>query len=219
VLKEPFDSEHGFALLPEPTPDDLFLDFEGSHFAEQGVQEYLIGYAARGAGGALEYTPLWARTLRGGVLVDLHSVVRRSLVASVERYSIKDLEPFFGYEREQDLREAAASGRLVEHALEAGELDAAFDDHFRIVERYNREDCESTARLRDWLEPLRAEVVAAGYAVPRPEPEDGEASEAITELDAELKRLRDGLLEGVPLESAERSPEQQAKFVFAHMME
>ena len=32
--------------------------------------------------------------------VDLHSIVRRSLIASVESYSIKNLEPFFGYQRE-----------------------------------------------------------------------------------------------------------------------
>src|SRR5690606_14353951 len=40
-LKEPFGAEHGLALLPEPTPEDIFLDFEGSHFAQHGVQEYL----------------------------------------------------------------------------------------------------------------------------------------------------------------------------------
>jgi predicted RecB family nuclease len=277
-LKEPLGAQHGLALLPEPTPDDLFLDFEGSHFAEHGVQEYLTGYAAGGPGGELEYTALWARTLeeerraferfmdvatavrernpaahvyhfapyepaalkrlmgryatreveldrllRGGAFVDLYAVVRRGLVASVERYSIKDLEPFFGYEREQDLREAASSRRLVEHALEAGELgaapDAAMDAHCRIVERYNREDCESTARLRDWLEQLRAEAVARGHALPRPALQDGEASERVSELDAELKRLRDGLLHNVPLEPDERSAEQDAKFVLAHMME
>ncbi len=62
-LKQPFDSDHGLALLPEPTPDDIFLDFEGDHFAEQGVREYLLGYVARGPDGAPRYTPLWARTL------------------------------------------------------------------------------------------------------------------------------------------------------------
>ena len=49
--------------------------------------------------------------------------------------------------------------------------------------------------------------------------DSGEASEEISELDRELQRLRDGLLEGVPVEPGERSPEQQARFVLAHMME
>jgi len=273
-LKTPFGAEHGLALLPEPTPDDIFLDLEGSHFAEHGVQEYLTGYVTRGHDGAMMYTALWARTLeeerrsfetfidtvtavrkrspaahiyhfapyepaamkrlmgrfatreveldrllRGGAFVDLHTIVRRSLIASVERYSIKDLEPFFGYERTQDLRDASLSRRVIEHALEAGGFDATYDEHVRIVERYNREDCESAVRLRDWLERLRSEVLAAGYPLPRPQPRDDEASEATSELDAELQRLRDGLLEGVPLEPGDRTAEQQARFLLAHMME
>src|SRR5688572_28926378 len=273
-LKRPFDSDHGLALLPEPTPDDIFLDFEGDHFAEQGVREYLLGYVSRGPDGADHYTPLWARTLaeersaferfmdfvaatrarnpaahvyhfapyeptalkrlmgryatreveldallRGRAFVDLHAVVRRALIASVERYSIKDLEPFFGYARSQDLREAAMSRRIVEGAIAAGDLDAGLDAHRRIVEVYNREDCESAHRLRDWLERLRAEARADGHELPRPAVESGEASEAVSDLDRELQRLRDGLLDGVPLDPADRSPEQQARFALAHMME
>ena len=62
-LKHPFDAEHGLALLPEPTADDIFLDFEGDHFSEQGVQEYLLGYVTRGTDGEPVYTSLWAKTL------------------------------------------------------------------------------------------------------------------------------------------------------------
>lgn len=273
-LKEPFDANHGLALLPAPTPDDVFLDFEGNHFAEHGVQEYLTGYVTRSADGQDVYTPLWARTLeeerqafehfmdvatatrtrnadahiyhfhhyepdalkrlmgrfatreveldellRGGAFVDLHTVVRRALIASVERYSIKDLEPFFGYARQQDLRDAAMSRRLVEHAIEAGDFDETLDEHRHIVEDYNREDCESAERLRDWLEKLREEVVVQGHDLPRPVSQDGDASEAINELDRELQRLRDGLLEGVPADPDERSTDQQARFALAHMME
>ena len=272
-LREPFDAEHGFALLPEPAVGDVFLDFEGDHFAEGGVQEYLLGYVMADASGQLRYTPLWAekpeqersnfeafidlivslRTiepgahvyhfaayepaalkrlmgryatreveldelLRGNVFVDLHQVVKRSLIASVERYSIKDLEPFFGYERGQDLREASQSRRLVESALAAGGLDTG-DRHCRIVEDYNREDCESTLRLRDWLEGLRADVVSEGHDVPRPLPIAGEASEAVTALDQELRELRDGLLAGVAADPLERTDEERARFALAHMME
>jgi uncharacterized protein len=273
-LKEPFDAEHGLALLPEPTPDDIFLDFEGDHFSEHGVQEYLLGYVTRGADGRPVYTPLWAKTLteeraaferfmdlatqtrardpgahvyhfapyepaalkrlmgrhatreveldallRGRAFVDLHAVVKRSLIASVERYSIKDLEPFFGYARAQDLREASMSRRIVENAIAAGGFGEPLDEQRRIVESYNREDCESALKLRDWLEQLRAETLARGHLLPRPALGNGEASEEISELDQELRRLRDGLLEGIPVEPAERSPEQQARFVLAHMME
>ena len=273
-LIEPLDGEHGLALLPEPTPDDIFLDFEGNHFAEAGVSEYLTGYLHRAANGARVYQPRWARTLedeqrafeqfidlaietrtrnpkahiyhfapyepaalkrqvgrfatreaeldvllRGHAFVDLHRIVRRAVIAGVERYSIKDLEVFFGYARKQSLSEASMSRRIVEQAVEAGDFDDAVQKHCEIVEAYNREDCESAERLRDWLEELRAEAVRKGHDLPRPEVGDGEASEAISELDQELQRLRDGLLTGVPIDPGERTKEQNARFVLAHMME
>ena len=39
------------------------------------------------------------RMLRAGLFVDLYAVVKHSLRASVESYSIKDLEPFYGFTR------------------------------------------------------------------------------------------------------------------------
>ena len=273
-LLEPLDDDHGLVLLPEPTPDDIFLDFEGNHFAEEGVREYLTGYLARASGDQPRYRAFWAtileeeraafqtfidfaietrrrnpaahiyhfapyeptalkrlmgrfatreveldELLRGEAFVDLYAVVKRALIASVERYSIKDLEPFFGYARAQDLSDASMSRRLIEHAIEAGDLDEAMDAHRRIVEDYNREDCESAERLRDWLEALRSEAIVQGYELPRPVPKTGEASEEISDLDRELQRLRDGLLEGVPEDPAERSDNQTAHFALAHMME
>ena len=273
-LREPFHAQHGLSLLPEPTPDDIFLDFEGDHFAESGVREYLLGYLTKGPGDELVYTAFWARTLeeeraafeqfidaatairrrnpgahiyhfapyepaalkrlmgryaareveldqllRAQSFVDLHTAVKRALIAGVERYSIKDLEPLFEYSREQDLREAAMSRRIVENAIAEGEAGEELALHLRVVADYNREDCESAARLRDWLEQLRSEVVASGGDLPRPEPHDGDASEAISELDAALERLRDGLLDGVPVDPEERSEAERARFVLAHMME
>ena len=157
--------------------------------------------------------------LRAGAFVDLHAVVKRALVAGVERYSIKDLEPFFGYRREQDLRQAAASRRVVESAIAASDSDPALAHHFAIVEAYNREDCESAGRLRDWFERLRADAVANGHALSRPELRPGDASEAISELDRDLERLRRDLLGDVPIDPDERSDAERARFALAHMME
>ena len=273
-FREPFDAEHGLSLLPDPSPDDIFLDFEGDHFAESGVQEYLLGYATREPEGDARYTALWARTLeeeraaferfidlaaetrrrnprahiyhyapyepaalkrlmgryatreveldellRARSFVDLHTVVKRALVAGVERYSIKNLEPFFGYSRGQDLREATSSRRIVENAIAERDPDEALLPHFSAVEAYNREDCESAERLRDWLEELRTDVISRGHELPRPEFHSGDASEAISGLDQELERLRNGLLEGVPLNPDDRSDTDHARFALAHMME
>ena len=270
-LKEPFGPEHGLSLLPEPTPDDIFLDFEGSHFVEQGVQEYLTGYVI---GGTFAYTAMWADTLRAeqdafeqfvdyatavrnrnpgahiyhfapyetaawkrlmgrfatrereldallraGAFVDLYRVVKQAMVAAVERYSIKDLEVFFGYGRDQDLRAATESRRAIEHAIEAGGIDETVAAHKQIVEDYNREDCESALRLRDWLERLRADAVEAGHQLERPVLDGGEASETVTALEETLRRLRDGILEGVPNSPEDRTPHEHARFILAHLMQ
>ena len=74
-------------------------------------------------------------------------------------------------------------------------------------------------RLRDWLEAIRSDVVAQGHNLPRPVVERGEASEAISDLDRELQGLRDGLLDGIPMDPRERSTDQQARYALAHMME
>ena len=66
--------------------------------------------------------------LRAELFVDLHTIVRHSLRASVESYSIKELERFYGLDREQDLRAATLSRHAVEWAIEMHEelpIDAA----------------------------------------------------------------------------------------------
>ena len=106
--------------------------------------------------------------LRGERFVDLHRVVRQALRAGVESYSIKQLEQFYGFARAMPLAERRRHLQAIELALE-GNAPAAIPDEARAaVEAYNADDCRSTEALRDWLERLRAELVAQGTAVPRP---------------------------------------------------
>jgi predicted RecB family nuclease len=185
--------------------------------------------------------------LRAELFVDLHAVVRHSVRASVETYSLKDLEQFYGLERTQDLREATASRRVLEWAIEmredlglnrqpatadmrgAPQLTLALDEQpqarrfaaeIEIVERYNRDDCVSTARLRDWLEALRAASEREhGEELPRPEISSGQASERVVETAEETQRVMDALLDGVPIDVEERSEEQQARWLMAQLLE
>ena len=96
------------------------------------------------------------RLLRGGRLVDLHAVARQGILASVERYSLKDLEAFAGYERKVNLRQAGIARRRIEAVLDDPGLEMPEGDR-DTVQGYNREDCEATEALRDWLEQVRAE--------------------------------------------------------------
>ena len=54
------EPEVGFARLPEPSPGDIFFDFEGDPFVGPGGFEYLFGYLAANEAGQQEYTGLWA---------------------------------------------------------------------------------------------------------------------------------------------------------------
>src|SRR5256885_1969258 len=129
------------------------------------------------------------RLLRAGRFVDLHAIVKQSLRASVEEYSIKKLEALYGFDRSQPLADASAALRVIQRGLELNAVSTrtpggtAFpgDRDAAIVEAYNRDDCLSARALRDWLEGLRAEVEAGGTEVPRPEVGIGDPSEQIGE--------------------------------------
>jgi uncharacterized protein len=58
------------------------------------------------------------RLLRGGRIVDLHTIVKQALRASVEEYSIKKLEPLYDFEREQPLEGRA--GRAARDRAQPG---------------------------------------------------------------------------------------------------
>ena len=159
------------------------------------------------------------RILRAGLFVDLHAVVRQTMRASVEEYSIKRLEALYGYEREADLKDAGVNLRIVQRALELEEPDAVDADVREVVEIYNRDDCVSALRLARWLERVRAGEEAKGATIARPPLGDGSPSEALAERDIEVRAAMEALLEGVPFERAERTDEQHARWLLAYLLE
>jgi uncharacterized protein len=161
------------------------------------------------------------RLLREGVLVDLYRVVRQSLRASVESYSIKKLETFYGFEREIDLRDAGSSIVAFEEWLELGEGDRPAATHLDQIERYNRDDVVSTARLRDWLEGLRSELAGAtGAIVPRPALREAVVPADLSAMAARVAALVDRLADPmeVPTDPALRSAEQGARWLLAQLL-
>ena len=145
--------------------------------------------------------------LRGGVFVDLYRAVRQGIRASVESYSIKRLEPLYSFDREVDLRDAGTSIVEFETWLELGQGEQR-EEILSQIKGYNRDDCVSTLRLRDWLEGQRAELVRELGDLPRPavpepeEREDSEEQKAVNELaDALCAKLPDNIEE---LEGDER---------------
>lgn len=157
--------------------------------------------------------------LRAGVFVDLYGIVRQSIRASVEKYSIKDLEKFFGYERAMDLRQLSKHKAEYEFLLETGKLNQASQEMKDAIELYNQDDCISTYRLHVWLEGLREELIRNGAQLKRPEVNDGSTPEDLSQHLQRIQPIYDALMEGVSQNSDERvTPVDRAKYILAHML-
>ena len=93
--------------------------------------------------------------LRDGVLVDLYATVRRGLRVGSSSYSLKKLEPLYMGDDTRDGAVTTATDSITEYAEACGLRDAGNDTawHRKLEEigEYNRYDCVSTLRLRDWL--------------------------------------------------------------------
>ncbi len=131
--------------------------------------------------------------LRQEVLVDLYAVVRQALRVGEERYSIKNLERFYGFARDAEVTEAGGSILAYQEYLESRD-----ESKLEAIAAYNADDCRSTLALLDWLHDLRAEAAEEfGEVLPDRDAKpardlDPEAAERIAELD----RLKASLTEG-----------------------
>lgn len=259
----------GLNKLPEPSANDIYLDFEGDRLVEPDGLEYMIGYVHKGL-----YHALWAKNeaeekaifqkfidfafalkqedptlhiyhyapyevtafkrlmgkyasreneidtfLRSNTFIDLYTVVRQSVRASVEKYSIKDLEIFFGYERKMDLRVLSSYKSQLELLLQTGNIDKLTEETADAVQLYNQDDCESLLRLQNWLEGIRAKLITEGAHITRPLDEDGQASENITDHQERIQPIMGNLLEGISPSKAERNNVDQARYILAHMLD
>jgi len=159
------------------------------------------------------------RILRGKVMVDLLSVVRHAIRAGVESYSIKKLEPLYGFERRTDLPDANLALTRLQTGLELGDLDDISQADRDVVAGYNRDDCISTRELHLWLEKLRAGAVERGALIERPELGDGTPNEKVAEWLARLTPLIEALTHDIPVDVTDRSPEQHGRWLLANMLD
>jgi predicted RecB family nuclease len=157
--------------------------------------------------------------LREKRFVDLFGVVRQGLRASVESYSIKRLEPLYGYVREASLADANQALAQVQTLLELGDASDIGNDERRVVEAYNRDDCLSTWRLRDWLEDVRASAISEGETVERPALSDAEPPPALSARQLKIAALVERLTFDVPDDPEERTAEQQARWILANCLD
>ncbi|KQQ65435.1 DNA helicase [Microbacterium sp. Leaf320] len=150
---------HDFAAEREAF--ERFLDFvkvrraahPGMHIYHYAPYEtsHLVAMAARHGVREGEID----RLLREGVFVDLYPLVLRTVRVGSRSYSIKKLEPLYMGEdvRTSDVQKGDDSivqyvaARELAAAGEQADAEAVFAD----LADYNRYDCVSTRRLRNWL--------------------------------------------------------------------
>ena len=120
--------------------------------------------------------------LREHVLVDLYPIVRGALRVGTRSYSIKKLEPLYmGDELRDEDGVTSGAQSVAEYAeasalLQSGSARQRAEGQRRLdgIADYNRYDCVSTLRLRDWLLRLAAEHGVEPFAQGPTPPEGSE---------------------------------------------
>ncbi|HKH51490.1 MAG TPA: TM0106 family RecB-like putative nuclease [Mycobacterium sp.] len=148
--------------------------------------------------------------LRSGVLVDLFPLVRKSIRVGTENYSLKSLEPLYmGSElRTGDVTTATESITMYARYCEL-RADGRSDEAANVlkeIQDYNRYDCRSTQRLRDWLIKIAIES-----SVPPLGPQPVADGTVVEDTDALAQTLMAFAGDGIEA----RSPEQTAVALIA----
>ncbi|WP_281227913.1 TM0106 family RecB-like putative nuclease [Flavobacterium aquiphilum] len=157
--------------------------------------------------------------LRTNCFVDLHRILKQSIRAGVERYSLKDLEKFHGFIREMDLRTLSKFKVDFEFLLESKKIELIADEMKQAIQLYNQDDCFSTLHLHRWLEKERETLALNGKTIPRPIPNEVETPEHVTAHLERILPIYEALMNEIPLDVTERTKEQQARFVLANMLD
>jgi len=90
--------------------------------------------------------------LRHGVFIDLYQVVRQGLRLGEDSYSLKAVERLYKEARDGDVKTAAASIVFYARWMESEQADTWQESEIlNEIRDYNREDCDSTWKLAEWL--------------------------------------------------------------------
>ena len=194
----------------------LFPDLHIYHYADyerRALEELMSWHATREA-----EVDDWFRQRR---LVDLYRVVREGVLASTDSYSIKSIEAFYRPKREGAVVSAGAS--IVEYERWQETKEPAI---LQAIERYNRDDCESTAELHAWLQRVKPSEIGwrttgkadAPAATSRTSAADERAKAREQEREAR-DAVRDGLTEGLPGGSDVWGADENARYLTACLMD
>lgn len=174
------------------------------HYASY-ERTHLLSIAARHGVGEQQVDQL----LRENVLVDLYPIVRSALRVGSRSYSIKKLEPLYmGDELRNEDGVTNAAQSVTEYAV-ARELTHSDDPQLRAsgkakleaIADYNRYDCVSTLRLRDWLREL-ATAHGIEPAMPVPSSRETDTEIVLSPTATKLTELGKNIADDVTAKAA-----------------
>ncbi|XOV95361.1 MAG: TM0106 family RecB-like putative nuclease [Bacteroidota bacterium] len=157
--------------------------------------------------------------LRAEKFIDLYAITKETLQASVESYSLKELEGFTGFIRQVDLRKASEARRRMATSLELKATQVLPDEDYQVIEGYNKDDCLATMELHTWLESIYQDQSSQGVNLQRPEEKAKDASENVAEEDAESRRLYELLVNQLPSDPSEWTSIEKAQWLLAHQID
>ncbi len=115
--------------------------------------------------------------LRGDIFLDLYAVTRNGVAIGTPAYSLKDIEVLFSPARTALVTDASSSVVEYNRWLASGEpADWQQSPILRAIRDYNREDCEATWRLANWLRERQREAGIVYISSIAPETESGTPS-------------------------------------------
>jgi uncharacterized protein len=137
--------------------------------------------------------------LRGGVFVDLFTVVRQGLLIGEPSYSLKNVEHLYRGHREGDVATAGESMVFYQRWLVAQDGDTpATSTILKQIRDYNEQDCRSTAELAEWLSARQHE---AGISPRSPAETAATSDDPVPETDLQRRRaLAQEMLRELPEE-------------------
>lgn len=208
--KEAFMSVMKIILERMNNDPNLFIYHYG-HYEPTTFKRLAHNYAA--------YEQELDELLRKGKFVDLHVIVKEALIASVEQYSLKDLEKFATFTRKVDLREASRSRKQMERALQLGEYHSLPAATIELVKGYNEDDCFATHALHQWLELQRTMLTEQGEVIRRPIFTPDPPDEDLIGLERRSKLLFESLSKDLPDDRDTWGEEHKAKWLLANQLQ
>ncbi len=156
--------------------------------------------------------------LRTHIFVDLMRVVKQSMIVGVDRYSIKELEALYAFQRDVPLRDASSALHHLEFIYETEQVETLQPQISSVVEGYNRDDCFSTKELRDWLEQVRNGLIEKGEQIERPISSEEIKKKELSDEEKLVQNLQERLTKNIPENKEERSSEEQTLWVLSHLL-